>query len=59
LGRAILKAAPISEGEIIFDDEEREFDVNNLAKQDVLALESVDRGSKTATTRRRILAPVR
>ena len=37
LGRAILKAAPISKGEIIFNDGEREFDVNNLAKQDMLA----------------------
>ena len=37
LGRAILKAAPISQGEIIFHDGEREFDVNNLAKQDLLA----------------------
>lgn len=37
LGRAILKAAPISEGEIIFHDGEREFDIKNLAKQDVLA----------------------
>ena len=37
MGRAILKAAPISEGKIIFHDGKKEFDINTLAKQDVLA----------------------
>lgn len=37
LGRAILKAAPISAGKIIFHDGKKEFDINTLAKQDVLA----------------------
>jgi oligopeptide/dipeptide ABC transporter ATP-binding protein len=37
LGRAILKAAPISAGKIIFHDGKKEFDINTLAKRDVLA----------------------
>lgn len=36
LGRAILQAAPISKGEITFNDGEREFDVKSLKKQDLL-----------------------
>jgi peptide/nickel transport system ATP-binding protein len=37
LGRAILKVAPISAGEIIFDDGEREFDIKNLTTSEELA----------------------
>lgn len=37
LGRAILAAAPISQGEIVFRDDGKEIVVNELAKRDVLS----------------------
>ena len=35
LGRAILKVAPISKGQVVFDDGEKRFDVTAINKQDI------------------------